>query len=177
MRYKLFFIWLGILLFLTGVGLTIYVVKQEEKDALQLGLIAIFFSSGISLSMNGISLYGEGKSKSEFMKKAFLHEAKYNLQLIKTIREKGNSQAVQLLFDTRCYSIFKADIALLYRSADDINELYLELYKRNAEIEDAFRGERYAPLDYTQIGPYYYAVEESIKQFRDKLEKPTNLRK
>lgn len=102
--------------------------------------------------------------KAKFIKRAFLHESNYNILLAE--KAENMQRGLEQYFDTQCYSLFKESIALLESSlAEKINNLYLELFKANAEIKELNRG----MVNYASIKPKYVNQKQNLKDFIDFL--------
>ena len=104
--------------------------------------------------------------RKEFILRAFLLEANYNLSLAKR-GDRGNNY--KLLFDTRCYDIFKEDAGLLEDDlTGEINKLYLDLYEANSNINGVY-GNNYEII-WSRVAKYYERQEEKINKFKELLE-------
>ena len=104
--------------------------------------------------------------KVNFLKSAFLSEAKYNIMLIEKA-EKEKHRLVEQFFDTQCYTLFKENIALLdIDIPEKINRLYLELFQANSRIKEL----NYKKFNYESIKPIYLEQKTHLLQFINSLD-------
>ena len=108
----------------------------------------------------------EMKKKHAFILETILHESKYNLSIINEMldpRKTGTTNSY-ILFNTNSYQLFASDIALLGKNTSDkINEVYLQLFNSNSEIEGEFRIN--TTNQRATINPFYKCCKSQLDSF------------